>query len=85
VKISVDAARCQGHTLCAMTAPQLFNLDEADGHAIVVATDGVVSLELRDEARRAFANCPEQAITLDDGGVEVSNRPKRVSGDPSAF
>jgi ferredoxin len=64
MKISVDIGKCQGHTLCAMTAPELFDLDERDGHAIVVPVDGNVPRENEQEARRAVTTCPEGAITL---------------------
>jgi ferredoxin len=66
MKISVDTAKCQGHTLCAMTAPELFDLDATDGHAIVTAPGGMVPPEHADEARRAFTTCPERAITVEE-------------------
>ena len=66
MKISVDANKCQGHTLCAITAPELFALDEADGHAIVTPSEGAVLPEHADEARRAFTTCPEGAITIEE-------------------
>lgn len=55
---------CQGHTLCATTAPKLFGLSEEDGHAIVLLTD--VPPELENDARRAKLGCPEQAIQIDE-------------------
>lgn len=66
MKISVDTAKCQGHTLCAMTAPELFDLDDTDGHAIVTPPGGIVPSEYAEDARRAFTTCPEQAITLQE-------------------
>lgn len=66
MKISVDTDRCQGHTLCAMTAPDLFDLHEQDGHAIVKPADGLVPTELELDAIRAGTTCPEQAITIDE-------------------
>jgi ferredoxin len=33
VKVYVDPEHCQGHTLCAMIAPHLFQLDDVDGHS----------------------------------------------------
>ena len=33
----MDTSRCQGHTLCAMIAPESFELDDVDGHAHAVA------------------------------------------------
>ena len=65
MRIDVDLARCQGHTLCAITAPELFDLDDNDGHAVVKVADGLVPAELEAEAHRAFQTCPEQAITFE--------------------
>ena len=31
MKVSVDGQRCQGHTLCAMIAPDSFVLNDIDG------------------------------------------------------
>ena len=37
MKVHVDPEKCQGHTLCAMRAPGLFELSETDGHSSAVA------------------------------------------------
>jgi len=60
MKIQVDAGICQGHTLCAMTAPQLFRLRDEDGHSQVV--DEEVPAGQEGPARDAIRTCPEQAI-----------------------
>ena len=31
MKVCVDSERCQGHTLCAMIAPDSFELNDIDG------------------------------------------------------
>ena len=62
MKVSVDAGKCQGHTLCHLVAPQLFGLDDEDGHAFVLADR--VPAELETQARQAAAGCPEEAITV---------------------
>lgn len=62
MKVRVDAERCQGHTLCSMIAPELFELSEIDGHATAIDDD--VPPELEGRAREAFDSCPEQAITV---------------------
>jgi ferredoxin len=64
MKVHVDAGRCQGHTLCHMVAPALFELDDEDGHARAIQPD--VPVELEDAARKAEAGCPEQAISITD-------------------
>ncbi|WP_241385084.1 ferredoxin [Rhodococcus sp. CH91] len=62
MKVEVDPRRCQGHTLCAMAAPALFELSEIDGHA--TAVDSEVPPHLTDSAREAHRSCPEQAISV---------------------
>jgi ferredoxin len=61
VKVHIDADRCEGHGRCYSLAPQLFEPDEI-GNGRVVADP--VPDHLQDDARRAVANCPEQAITI---------------------
>ena len=62
MKVYVDPDRCQGHTLCSMIAPQLFQLDDIDGHA--KAIDGEIPADLEDKAQEAVRSCPEQAISI---------------------
>ncbi len=62
MRVRVDAERCQGHTLCAASAPAVFSLREEDGHA-VVANEEVLP-ELEDAVRRAELGCPESAIIV---------------------
>ena len=33
VRVRVDPEKCQGHTLCAMSAPEIFELSDFDGHS----------------------------------------------------
>jgi ferredoxin len=62
VKVRVDPERCQGHTLCAMRAPDIFELDEFDGHSSVVKEE--VPDDQQDEAVEAVRSCPERAIFI---------------------
>jgi len=62
LRVHVDPERCQGHNRCYAIAPQLFELDDL-GNAHEVG-DGLVPPELRDKARLAVANCPEEAIGI---------------------
>ncbi|UPW08079.1 ferredoxin [Gordonia terrae] len=64
MRVSVNETHCQGHTMCAMTAPELFNLNDDDGHAYVESPDVPEALETK--ARRGAAACPERAIILED-------------------
>ncbi|MFI2557081.1 ferredoxin [Nocardia farcinica] len=63
MKVRVDAQRCQGHTLCAMIAPESFELSEIDGHSSPVSED--VAPEQQDQVREAAHSCPERAIAID--------------------
>jgi ferredoxin len=62
MKIRVDPDRCQGHTLCTMRAPDLFELDDVDGHSSAVTEEVPDGQET--DAREAARSCPEQAIIL---------------------
>jgi ferredoxin len=63
VKVQVDLERCQGHTLCAMIAPEAFELDEIDGHSSPISE--VVPPSLEAKVREAVRSCPERAISID--------------------
>jgi ferredoxin len=62
MKVKVEGSICQGHTLCAMAAPKVFQLDDEDGHASAISED--VAPELEASAHEAQRSCPEQAITI---------------------
>ncbi|MEU0542941.1 ferredoxin [Nocardia sp. NPDC005978] len=63
MKVQVDSERCQGHTLCALSAPAAFELSEIDGHSSPVY-DGDVPGDQEEPVREAARSCPERAITL---------------------
>jgi ferredoxin len=62
MKVRVDSGRCQGHTLCAMIAPDSFVLDDIEGHSSAVSEDVPPGQE--DAVREAAQSCPEQAIFI---------------------
>jgi ferredoxin len=64
MRLLLDNDRCQGHQMCAIAAPELFGSDEI-GNAVLLV-EGDVPSELEAKARRAAANCPERAITVQD-------------------
>lgn len=64
MKVRVDSDRCQGHTLCAMIAPDSFALSDIDGTASPV--NEMVPDGQRQAVREAVSSCPEQAISIDD-------------------
>jgi ferredoxin len=64
MRVRVDGAKCQGHTLCAMNAPHVFELSDEDGHAFV--TDENVAPQDEAAVRAAYESCPEGAVVLED-------------------
>jgi len=64
MKVRVDPDKCQGHTLCSMTAPEAFVLSDFDGHA--TTRFDVVPADQQQAVRDAAATCPEQAIVIFD-------------------
>ena len=64
MRVQIDSARCQGHGRCYGLAPGVFGEDE-DGYGTVLG-DGGVPAGLADDARLAQANCPEDAVVLEE-------------------
>lgn len=64
MKAKVDENKCQGHTLCAMAAPDFFLLSDIDGHATVASE--LVPAGQEQLVREAVGSCPEQAIAVWD-------------------
>jgi ferredoxin len=64
VKVRVDQDRCQGHTLCAMIAPEMFALSDIDGSSSAVTE--VVPADQEELVREAAQSCPEQAILIEE-------------------
>lgn len=65
MKVHIDSGRCQGHGRCYDLAPELFGEDD-EGYGTVLGA-GVVPDGKEHEARLAVANCPERAITVEEG------------------
>ena len=64
MKVRVDQERCQGPTLCAMIAPDMFELNDIDGSSSAVTE--LVPPDQIDAVREAAQSCPEQAILIDE-------------------
>ena len=62
MKIEVDQTRCREYANCVLQAPDVFDIDEVRGKAMVlVANPDPAQYE---EVRAAMAACPVRAITL---------------------
>ena len=62
MRVHVNPELCQGHTLCAMKAPDIFQLSDIDGHS--TAIDGEVLADQEKAVQQAIDSCPEQAISV---------------------
>lgn len=60
MKVHVEPELCQGHTICSMLAPQIFILDDEDGHASAVGGD--TPADQISNVHEAIRSCPERAI-----------------------
>jgi ferredoxin len=67
MRVRVDDSKCQGHTLCAMLAPESFELSDLDGHASAITDD--VPEQRRADVLEASQSCPEQAIVVVPDGT----------------
>jgi ferredoxin len=62
MKVRVKAKVCQGHAMCLLACPEVFQLSDEDGHAFVA--DEVVPPGLEPNVEQALRGCPEQAIEI---------------------
>jgi ferredoxin len=70
MKVHVDPQRCQGHTLCAMIAPDMFTLSDLDGTSSAVCD--AVPPDQEELVQEAARSCPEQAIAIESTTNESS-------------
>jgi len=64
MRVWADEDRCQGHGLCHMVAPDVFDLKKEDGHVLIRTPQ--VPTELEEDAMRGVEGCPEMALSSDD-------------------
>lgn len=69
MKVRVDPQRCQGHTLCAMIAPEMFALSDIDGTSSAICE--TVPSDQEAAVREAASSCPEQAIFVEESHVRT--------------
>lgn len=60
MRVRIDDRLCQGHAMCILACPELFDLSDEDGHAFV--TQNEVPADLEDKIDQAIRGCPEGAI-----------------------
>ena len=62
MKIVADRERCEGHGLCADTAPEVYDLDD---EAVVVLRHEVVPSHLERKAEAGARVCPVAALRVE--------------------
>ena len=65
LKVQIDLMACQGYACCMMEAPELFDLDDDSGKAVLLTDDPPE--DQRSHAENAARACPARAITLENG------------------
>jgi len=71
VRLAIDAARCDGHGICALRCPELVSLDQwgfARVEGKTVTGRGAVR-----RARRAVASCPARALSVLEDPIASGN------------
>ena len=62
MRVAVNLDVCQGHGVCHMSAPDVYELDPEDGHSIVMVDP--VPPHLESAAQLGVDSCPERAISV---------------------
>lgn len=61
LRVTVDHNKCVGSTICVLTTPKVFALNE-NGQSIVVELEGEAEAHILEAA----VGCPQGAITVED-------------------
>lgn len=64
MRVTVDQTKCNAYANCVMEAPEVFELDDATGLAVV--TQDSPPEELRAKVEAAARLCPVRAISVED-------------------
>jgi ferredoxin len=64
MRVILDTQNCQAYANCLMTAPEVFDLDEEKGIAIIKQENPAE--DLRSAVEEAVRSCPVQALTLEN-------------------
>jgi ferredoxin len=64
MRVRVDRALCDSHGVCAVEAPEVFELTDADELIVLKEEPGPGDL---DAVTSAVRLCPKRALTLADG------------------
>lgn len=61
MRVVVDTMLCEGHGVCVLSAPEVFELDEDDTLTVLDEHPGP---DLRKAVMDAEASCPKRAIRI---------------------
>ena len=61
MRIEADLDLCQGHAMCELEAPEVFQVPK---RGTVIVLDETPSAALRGKVENAVRSCPTQALTL---------------------
>lgn len=61
MRIEAELDLCQGHAMCQLEAPEVF---EVPKRGTVIILDRTPPSELRSKVESAVRNCPTQALTI---------------------
>lgn len=62
MKITIDLDRCQGYVCCVVAAPEVFDVDDDNGTAVL--KEETPPEHLLSKVEQAVRDCPTKAITL---------------------
>jgi len=62
VNVAIDITKCQSYGNCLMSAPEVFDLDDDAGHAVILQERPPE--DLRPAVEEAVRSCPVEALTL---------------------
>lgn len=63
MRVVADLEKCQGHGLCRMSAPDVYDVTVDEGQ-VIVKFDGEIPEELEDGAALGVDSCPEIALSI---------------------
>jgi ferredoxin len=63
MRVVADLEKCQGHGLCRMSAPEVYDVTVDEGQ-VIVKFDGEIPEEHEDGAALGVDSCPEVALSI---------------------
>lgn len=64
MRVAIDTSRCQSYGNCVLSAPDVFDLDDDAGFAVILQDHP--GEELHPGVREAVRSCPVEALSLHD-------------------